>query len=554
MPDGTVVQGVPEGITQRDLLARYNAGQQSQAGGGAGQQGQESSMGITGAVGGALDVARSAVTGAGADVVGGLMGLATLGTNLLGVTQDDPVAMIRKYQQYAYPVESESGQKVASAISTVSRKVAGAVGLQDAGERLGQHIFEQTGSPLEATVAQLMPDVASMITGAKIPQVVKDAAFRGAAKMARKATFNAARDETFRATRQTGFNVSASYGGMGSRTLAGASNRAEIARIDSEKNAERVVDLAKLNLKIPTDQPISRKAYADVRARMSLPYEQARALPDMPIDAEYMADLYNAGRDFMIPNDPFSPPEIQALQDEYHRHIGTYMRPNWNGNAAVTHINLLRSEADTLLRSDDFAKKVMGKVKRDTAGALEDRLARQADKLGQPELAGNLREARRNLAQLHVYEDATNFSTGTISARDIAAQREGMGAARVDPFTDELKLIADSAIAFPDSFMDVTTKGKGGLISVWERYALIGGLLSAVTGAGGYGHEVGGVAIAAGAAGPIGRKLVTSKGYQKAFMKPPKRTPGPIRRGAMSLGEGAQAAGVIAGADSGVNE
>jgi hypothetical protein len=502
---------------------------------------------LTSVAGGVLDVARSSISGTGANIAGGLMGAATLGTNALGLTDDDPVAMIRQWQSKAYQPETEVGKKIAGTVSKLGEIFVG-----DPAKKLGKYTFQLTGSPLEATVAELMPDAISTIVGFQGPAFMKEAAMRGAGELAKKAVFNKAKDEAARTARQVHFSIAPTeYGNLGMRAVAGASGKAEVQLIHSERNAERVVDLAKINMEIPETAPLDRASYFAARTRAAQPYGEARGLGRMSIDAGFLADMFNAGKKFEQVASDFSTSDLAELDAAITRERGTYIVPSWDANSAVDMMSYLREQASDLLQSDKASDRKLGMVKRDMAAAFEDRIWRHANDNGKPELAARFQKARKQLAQIHVWEDSTNFNTGRISARQVVAQRAAV-AGKVDPFSDELKIVADAAGAFPKSFQDVDVKGRSGPISVFERWALIGGVMSAATGAsaGHAGLGLGGAAAVMGAAGSgaAGRALA---GSRFATKRSPSYQPGMMGQVAMGMGEGAQAVGAVAGAETG---
>jgi len=413
------------------------------------------------------------------------------------------------------------------------------------------------GGPLLATVAELMPDAATTILGADAPAFLKEAATRGAAKLAKQAIMNTAKDEAARVARQAHFTISPSeYGGPISRTITSMSNKAEVERMSSAKNQERVVDLAKLNMEIPETAPLDRASYVAARFTAAQPYNEARQLGRMEIDPEFQADLIKAGSEFEQVASDFPQSDLAKLDTDIKHEKGSYLVSSWDANSAVDQMSHLREQASDLLRSDKAAERKLGQVKRDIATAFEDRLWRHADKSGNPDLAVRFKQARKKLAQIHVWEDSTNFATGRISSRQVVAQREMMmKKSKVDPFTDELKMVADAAGAFPKSFQDVDLKGRSGAISVFERYALIGGAFSAISGAeaGAPGLGLGGAGamLTIAGSGAAGRYGVTSKLGQKATLRTPSHKPGPIRRAAMQAGDKSEAVGAIGGAEAG---
>lgn len=548
MPDGTTVTDVPEGTTREQLMDKLHARTAEAASAPAPapptprQQFEKSPAGkLTSAVGGALDAGASMAAGTATDIMGGLSGTGTVIGNALGITHADPVSNIRWWQEKAYQPRTEVGKEITGAIAKVSDKTVGALSRYE-----GEGLYRATGDPLMATLAELMPDAVLTISGAKAPTFIKDAAARGAAQLAKDAVFNTTKDTAARAARQAHLMVSPTeHGGVIGRTIAGASGKAESERMISAKNQERVAELAKLNMGIPETAPLDRGSFMAARAAASQPYSEARSLGRMQFDQQFGQDVMRAGSKFEQVASDFPESDLASLDTAIKQEKGTYFVEGWDANSAVDQMTFLREQASDLLRSEKASERKLGMVKRDIAAAFEDRLWRHANEVGKPDLASQFQQARKKLAQIHVYQDSTNFDTGHISARQIVAQRK-MVAGNVDPFSDELKLIADSAGAFPKSFQDLDAKGRYGPISVFERYALIGGVIEAAQG-----NYATAAIIGSYAAGAVGRAGVASRAGQR-LMRRGSSTAGPIRRAAMKADQPAlQSAGAIAGAESG---
>jgi hypothetical protein len=582
MPDGTIVTDVPEGTTQAEVMKRYKASQRAGLGIDKPSDvpaaskfddkppGQRSHVdpinkGVTDLLGGmndvsgfmpsgkavaaGADVGAAAVTGLGADIAGGLMGAATLATNAVGLTHDDPVEMIRQWQAKAYTPQTDLGKRVEGAIGTMGEKTIGA-----ASKALGEHFYKATGSPMEATIAEIMPDAIATIAGFRGPEAFKEMATRGAGEIARDSFINKTKTEALKAAKNNSLSVPPAddYMGFTSRSVASASNAPEINRELSIKNRDRVVDMFKANQELPESAAVDRGTFTQLRAKWNQRYQTARTLPPMQLDAEFLADVFNAGAKFEQLTADFSPADLVDLETKIAQLRGTYIRPSWSANSAVNMMSHLRESGADLLRSENSVDRKLGFVHREMAEAFEDRLWRHARDKGSPQMATEFQEARRKLAQLHVWEDNADMDKGFFSSRGIVASRKALKA-RVDPFTDELQAVADVAGAYPATFQDVQIGVRP--ISVFERYMIIGAAAGAGFGlfeggvAGGAEGSMVGASIAA--SGIAGRAAAGSQWWQKHMLKPKTGESGPVRRGAMSTGRGAQVAGAAAGAEAG---
>lgn len=479
------------------------------------------------------EAALAVGTGFASSAAAGLAGMAALPFS--GV--DKATKVIHDISSEHYQPRSAAGKAVTGAMGSLAE---GSLGwLDKLGDKSGDKVFEATKSPLLATAAKVMPDVLQTIGGAAAPASAKYAAALGAKKLSEKALFNAGKDEALLASRRVGYTVTPTEHGGGpvGKTLQSVSGKPATNLDASWKNQEITDRLSRLDIGLQPDVPMTTKNIEVRRDELNQQYAGARNLGRIKMDDKMLNDLVQAGsREAIIAKD-FPDAALPKINEE----IGKYVVGDFDSNAVVEVMKRLRNDASAGFRSGDPEKMAIASVQRKIAEAFEKRLERAAEETGQMDLLRSFQSARKQLAKLNVIDGALNDTTGHVSARLIAAQRAA-GA----PLDGELKLIADSADAFPGNFQDVDKKGHYGGYSYFD-YLVALGSGGAAAGEMAGGHGMGALGMAAGvAARPAIRAAITSKAGQKLLVKP---TTKPLTQKALeTAGKVPPAAGAAAAA------
>lgn len=240
------------------------------------------------------------------------------------------------------------------------------------------------------------------------------------AENAIKASQNAVRDATLKASQDAGYVVPRSLYSPSFITnrLESLGGKAAIKQDAALKNQDVTNALARKYLGVADDVPLSPDLMEQLRVQHAAPYREAAQLPAQsgafsgigvsPATSKNGAQLVDA---------------IKKARDD--------SRAAWkafnSGNAAnPTEMRQIAENADSLV------------------ARLESELDALATSNNKPDLVSALRESRKNIAKVHSVDRALNDATGDISASNLASQLN-----KNVPLTDEAKTIASFAQAFP---------------------------------------------------------------------------------------------------------
>ena len=352
-------------------------------------------------------------------------------------------------------------------------------GISGASSVVGQGVTEATGSP-EAGIAATMATVPGLSAASN---AVRQSSLQTKNR-------NSMKDETLNNAREEGYVVppSAAGGNWFTRRLESIGGKAALGQEATVRNQEVTNKIARREVGLPEDQPISVGALNQRRDVLAAPYKEVAAL------------------------------NKQAAKD-------------------LEELKQVRHDANNQYRFYDVHPdpKVLAEAERLSARAelLEKQLEAAAKKAMKPQLIKELREARQAIAKTYDVERALNVATGDVSAAVL-----GRAVDKGKPLSGGLATAGEFQQAFPAYARDgerVPTPG------VSKSEAIFGTLL----GLGGYGAlGPGGVALAALplASGPT-RSLLLSKPFQGGPLYPASRLPqvsDPMLRGILASQEIAQ--------------
>jgi len=366
LPDGTIIEDIPEGTTRAQLAAKLKAngmhvpdewmqGAQPESGGVGGDTGK---LGLG-------EAALSIGSGTLGSAVGGIAGL--IGAALPGEPGQGARVAQRVQQAMTYEPRTESGRNVTQAVSYPFVK------LGELADYAGGKVSEGTGSPLLGTAANVAVNMApALIGGAARPYVNK-----GVAASAAELKRNAIKNDTIQRAQAEGL-VTYPDGlvGQGLMKAGGIRNVEQKASI---QNAEKAADIGRREAGLGPDQPMSTANFAKAREDMSGPYKEVAAMS--PNAAAALETLRQARYD----------------AQKWHRFYRRSEDP--------------RAEK----RADRF----------DAIATQQERLI---DSIAQgsknPNLLQQLREARTNIAKNMDVERATNAATGEFDPQVIGRMYE----------------------------------------------------------------------------------------------------------------------------------
>lgn len=444
-------------------------------------------------------IGEAVAQGATGSVAGPASGIAGIGSAATGL--GDPASVVRGTQE---ALTYQPKTTVGKAVSDMGNFIPGKI--EEAGEAVGNKTAEKTGSPALGAAAKTGAEMLPALLMRGVPKAAGAAAEARTTSLAQEAVANSVRNDSIINARRSGFSIPPSeYGGTIGKTLQSVSGKAKVEREFSHKNVDNATARAKIELDIPDESPLDVRTLEHIRDEAGRAYESLAKTGVMKADDPYINQVINAGKKLNQIAEDFP----QAVSPEIDRLKGAYLEPEFTARGAIDATRQLRKDASQNLKNYDPEKNALGLVQREIADALEERMLRHAESIGQADLVQKFVEARRKIAKTYSVEDALNHTTGKISPSRLARQ---LDAGR--PISGELKIIAESAKAFPRVFQDVEKFGKEGPFSPIDYFVGAAGALQNPALAG------------AVVARPAIRAALGSKPYQKAFAKPKTHEPG----------------------------
>lgn len=288
-----------------------------------------------------------------------------------------------------------------------------------------------------------------------------------------------------------------------SKLLGGWSGKIKSQQAASVANQEVTNAKAAAELGLAPDATLDDHVLEQVRKQAGTAYETVKkAIPNIAGDNDYLNDLvsiqtqnHNIAQYFpdLVKND-----DITKLVDSLAN------QPHFPTEVGVDTVKVLRKNAATNLRTDDPQKVWLGQAQRNAATAIENLMDRNISATGNPDAISAYRAARTTIAKSYDIEAATNPATGDVSAAKIASLSN-----RGRPMTDGLASVADTANAFPKATQSPSRFGGVEPFSVLDL------------GAAAYEGTKGKYGVAGAILGrPLARALTMSDAYQGAVQNP----------------------------------
>jgi hypothetical protein len=276
---------------------------------------------------------------------------------------------------------------------------------------------------------------------------------------------NAVRDTTLRDAQRAGYVVppSTTNPSAVNRVAESVSGKAATQQSATVKNQRVTNKLVRQELGMGGSAPITRQSLGAIRAREGNVYAAVKGSGEIVSDQQYLDDITALSADVdsiltdfpnLVQAGPHGPPgvlsgvsEIKALQDGL-------LRDRFDANSAVELIKKLRSEASANLKWNvsDPAKTALGRAQKEAAGIVEDQVVRHLQATGKGQLAADFDKARTMIAKTYSVESALNEGTGNVVATKLASQLRNH-----KPLSGGLELAARFASAFPKAAGEQTT-------------------------------------------------------------------------------------------------
>lgn len=335
---------------------------------------------------------------------------------------DDAASYIRDFtQQHSYAPQGESAQKLIGALSE-------ALNLEPAKRALGETTLEATGSPLAATVADILPDLgAAFLPATKGAGAIE----RGVEALAPKAAEplspiveqlrNA--DIQMRPSDIRGMHPDKSKVKVPGEFRERFANAPNLKKDQTLHNQARFTEMAAKKIGAPD---LTEASIAKAKEPHAATYDLAES----------------------VLNDKPTPPGLEKVLREA-LDATKLERPRGQVPTVTGTIGALRRRANKRINTDNPDTQAAGYADRNMADALEEEFGKALESAGEPQLFKQYQDARKGFAQIHDVETATHG--GQIDAHKLKQLGQKV------KLSGELKLIADAAAHVPNVTKHSTT-------------------------------------------------------------------------------------------------
>jgi hypothetical protein len=362
---------------------------------------------------GAGEAALSAISGATTGTLGGMMNMLT--TPSANVSAQREAEFKRLNPNVPYNALEQKFIKGAEQFTYAPRT------------QTGQEYAANVGDVIERSGVQGL--VGMPISGKVVPKIPKQDITR---------IQNAPKDKLLNTAQKAGYVVLPSDVGAGKvpKTLETLSGKFKSEELFSSKNQNLSNNLTRKYLGLPETSPLNAETLDSLREIQSPAYEAVK----------------NTGIINLGDKNPFANfvGNIQSTKGGTSALLGE-VKPNYSINSrdAVEQIKQLRSDGNDYYRSGTNIEKPNPKLKKlgqqyiNEANKLEGILENHVNKIGQPELVQNFRNARKEIAKTYSVEKAL-LGENLIDYRKIGKMID-----KKQPITDELALAGRFAKEFP---------------------------------------------------------------------------------------------------------
>jgi len=299
----------------------------------------------------------------------------------------------------------------------------------------------------------------------------------------------------------------------------------KIEQIASVRNADVSTRLAKEDLGVHKNDILDENTYNKIRKEAGEAYKAISKVKEpVKADDKFIDEIQalkgtNAFSAQILGKNPELDRIVKLLTESPEPTLGEQLgiskpkKISFSTNEILEGVKTLRKMATANLKSigdNAPANQAVGAAQRKAADSLDDLLERNLQHLHlNKDEVENYRKARQLIAKSHAYEEATNTTTGNVSARVLARLKD-----KDVPLTGNADKIARFGKAFPKSAQDADKLG-----SVTDSSALETIAAALAVGAS---HPLTAGAILSR---PLTRQMQLTKPYQEAIFTPKETLP-----------------------------
>lgn len=235
---------------------------------------------------------------------------------------------------------------------------------------------------------------------------------------------------------------------LGNRLLEGMAGKITTAQNASARNQGVTNEAAAKALGLAPGTKITPAELQTIRQQAGQAYSNIGATGVITPGASYAQALDKIAQPFKLTAGAFPNAKPSPVLDL----VESLRSPAFASASAVEKIKQLRSAADDAFRTGNTD---VGRAARAGAAALEDAVEDHLKTIGKPALLQEFRDARQLIAKTYSVEKALNPATGTVDAKNLAAQLK-----KGKPLSGELRSAAEFAARFPRAAQPVEGMGS----------------------------------------------------------------------------------------------
>ena len=232
------------------------------------------------------------------------------------------------------------------------------------------------------------------------------------------------------------------------RLLEGFSGKQQTGQVASIKNQEVINAQARKALKLPEDTVITPQVLQDYRNLKGQAYDALKSNNAYYTDKQFITDVNKRTSELQkLANTTDVSAELNVLNG--------LKQMSFDGDGLVEQMKRLRYDGESNSMSADPKNAALGKAQKFAARQLEDLAERNLQNFNQPDVMGNFKQARQDIAKSYTIEKSLNAATG-----DVSGAKLGQRAAQNKIVPNELQALANAAAAYPTAFQNTARIGS----------------------------------------------------------------------------------------------